>query len=108
MEIVGLPTIEVPLLRYGQIYIMSSGAPLSTKQYEMTIGNFFPCICVDFITTMANSLGGHGKWAHCKHLYFVLLNVMYCGQTKKFIHFLTWNQNEMQHPTNHVRVVVHE
>ncbi len=84
---------------------MSSGPPPNTKQYELKIGNFQTCICVDFITMMASSLGGCGKWVHYKHLYFILQNVMYCGQTENFIHFLAWSWNEVQCLKSHARVV---
>ncbi len=105
LEAVVLPPIEVPPLTYGQIYIISFNPPLSTKQFEVTIGNFHNCTCVDFITMMVGSLGGQGKWVHCKHFYFILQNVTYCGQTEPFIHFLTWSWDEVQPLTSHVRVI---
>jgi hypothetical protein len=55
---------------------------------------------------MASSLGGHGKWAHYKHLYFILQDVMHCGQIEDFIHFLTWSWNEVQKLTSHVRAIL--
>ncbi len=73
-----LPSIEALPPWYGYIYIITSGPPPTTKQYEMTIGNFPTYICNDFTTMMACSLGGHGKWVHCKHLYYILQSVMYC------------------------------
>jgi len=94
--IILLPT-KVPSPRYGQIYIVSFGPPPTIKHYAVMIGNFPTCICIDFITMMASSLGGHGKWVHYKHLYYILQNVMYCGQTKDFIHFPTWSWDEVQH-----------
>ncbi len=42
-----MPPTEVPLLGYGQFYLISSSPPPSTKQYEVTIGNFPNCTCVD-------------------------------------------------------------
>jgi hypothetical protein len=57
LEVAILPPIEVPQPRYGQIYIINYGPPLSTKQYEVMIGNYPNCICVDFIQMMASSLG---------------------------------------------------
>ncbi len=93
LEAVVLPHIEIPPLEYEQIYIINSDPPPSTKQYEVTVGNFLNCTCVDSIQMMASSLGGRGKWVHYKHLY--LQNMMYYGQTKPFIHFLTWSWNEV-------------
>jgi hypothetical protein len=82
LEGVVFPPIEVPPLGYVQfaiIYKCNSDPPPSTKQYGVTIGNFPSCNCVDFIQMMAGSLGSQGNWVHCKHLYFILQNVMYCG-----------------------------
>jgi hypothetical protein len=95
LKVVVLPLIEVLPPIYGHIYIINSGPPPNTKRYEVTIGNFPNCIYVDFIQMMASSLGGQGEWVHCKHLYFILKNLMYCGQTKPFIHFPAWSWNEV-------------
>jgi hypothetical protein len=103
-----LPPTKVPPLRYWHIYIMRFGPPPNTKQYDVTIGIFPTCTCVDFITMMASSLGGHGKWVHYKHLYFILQNVMYCGQTENFIHFSKRSWNEVQHLMSCVKVVGHK
>ncbi len=97
--------LEDPPPRYGHIYIINLDPPSSTKQYEVMIKNFFNYICVDFIQIMVGSLGGHGKWVHWKHLYFILQNVMYCGQIEPFIHFMTWSWNEVQHLASRVRVI---
>jgi hypothetical protein len=104
LEVVVLPPTEIPPPRYGQIYIISFDPPPNTKQYEVMIGNFPNYTCVEFIQMMASSLGGRGKWVHYKHLYFILQNLMYYGQTKPFIHFLTWSWIEVQHLTSCVRV----
>jgi hypothetical protein len=100
LEAILLPPTEVLSPRYGHIYIVNFGQPPTIKHYVAMIGNFPTCICIGFITMMASSLGGHGKWVHCKHLYYILQNVMYCGQTKDFIHFPTWSWNEVQHMMN--------
>jgi hypothetical protein len=44
----------------------NSNPPFSTKEYEVTIGSFHNCTCVDFIQMMAGSLGGQRKWVHYK------------------------------------------
>jgi hypothetical protein len=73
------PPLEVPPPRYGWIYKILSSQNLNKKQYEITIGNFPTCICLDFIATMSNLLGWWGKWVPCKHMYYVLQHVMFCG-----------------------------
>ncbi len=54
LEAVILPPIKVSPPRY---YIINFGPLPSTKQYEVMIGNFLNCTCVDFIQMMASSLG---------------------------------------------------
>jgi len=51
------PPLEVPLLRYGLIYKILFGQNLNKKQYEVTIGNFPTCTCLDFIIMISNSFG---------------------------------------------------
>jgi hypothetical protein len=77
-------------------------------QYEVIVGNFPTCTCLGFTKMMASSLGGCGKWAHYEHLYFILQDVMHCGQIEDFIHFPTWIWNEIQKLANHVRAILFE
>jgi hypothetical protein len=100
--------MKVPPLRYGQIYKITFGLTQPIKQYEVTIGNFPTCTCLDFIRMMANSLGDCGKWAHCKHLYLILQDVMHCGQIEDVIHFPTWSWNEVQKLTSRARAILFE
>ncbi len=79
LEVVVFPPTKVLPPRCGHIYTINFSPPPSTKQYEVTIGNFLNCTYVDFVQMMVGSLGGWGKWVHCKHLYFILQNVMYYG-----------------------------
>jgi hypothetical protein len=62
---------------------------LDKRQYEITIGTFTTCTCMDFVTMISSSLGKQGKWVLCKHMYYVLQHVMFCGEFEIFIHFLT-------------------
>jgi hypothetical protein len=41
------------------------------------------------------SLGKHGAWVQCKHLYHIL-QYMYCGQFEDFIHYPMWSWDEVQ------------
>jgi hypothetical protein len=73
------PPLEVPPPRYRWIYKILFGQNPNKKQYEITIGNFPTCICLDFIALMSCSLGWWGKWVLCKHMYYILQHVMFCG-----------------------------
>jgi hypothetical protein len=83
---------DVPPPGYGQIYNIIS----DDKRYDVTIGNFPRCSCVYFVTTLASSLGGHGVYVQCKHVYHVLQTNMFYGFTKEFIHHCTWSWDEVQ------------
>ncbi len=63
----------------------------------MIIGNFLGCSCVYFVKMLASSLGTHGVYVHCKHVYHVLKMIMFFGLTEKFIHHCTWSWDEVQH-----------
>jgi hypothetical protein len=43
--------------------------------------------CVDFVSTMALSLGKLGLWVPCKQLYYILQYVIYFGIRESFIHY---------------------
>ncbi len=75
------------MLGYGQIYNILSSGPTNRRQYEITIGKFPTCTCLDFVGMVANSLGQSTKKVPCKHLYYVLQHVMFFEDLKIFIHF---------------------
>ncbi len=52
----------------------------------MTIGNYPRCSCVHFVTMLVGSLGGHGVYVQCKHVYHILQTIMFCGFTEEFMH----------------------
>jgi hypothetical protein len=79
LEVIINPPLEVPLPRYGRIYKILPSQNPNKKQYEITIGNFLACTCLDFVAMMFNSLHWQGKWVHYKHMYYVLQHVMFCG-----------------------------
>jgi hypothetical protein len=90
------PPLEVPPLGYGWIYKIVFNQNLNKKQYEVTIGDFPACNCLDFVEMISNSLGWWGKWVPCKHMYYVLQHVLFCGEFESSIHFPTWNCDEVR------------
>jgi hypothetical protein len=49
------------------------------------------------------SLGDWGKWVHCKHLYYILQNVILCGLMEMFIHHSTWSWDKVHKLTSHAK-----
>jgi hypothetical protein len=86
---------------YGQIYNILSGGLTNRRQYEITIGKFPTCICLDFVGMVANSLGRSMKRVPCKHLYYVLQHVMFFEEFKNFIHFPPWSCDGVCHLLDH-------
>jgi len=72
-------TIDVLPPRYAQIYNIL----FDDNQYDVTIGNFHGCSCVYFVKMLASSLGAHGAYVQCKHVYHILETIMLCGLTKE-------------------------
>jgi hypothetical protein len=91
------PPLEVPLPWYEWIYKMLFGQNRNKKQYEVIIGNFFACTCLDFVTMISSLLGQRRKWVPCEHMYYVLQHVIFCGQFESFIDFPTWSCDEIRH-----------
>ncbi len=100
-----LQPTNVPFPGYGKIYKIILGPTENCKQYEVIIGNFPTYTCIDFVLMMTCSLGIHGKWVHCKHLYYILQQVMLCGLMKTFIHHPTWSWNEVHKLTTKTTMV---
>jgi hypothetical protein len=46
---------------------------------------------------LAESLGAHGAYVKCKHVYHILQTIMFYGLTEEFIHYCTWSWDEIQH-----------
>jgi hypothetical protein len=61
----------IPHPGFGCIVTLDSGAPPKVQQYLITIGSFLECSCQYFKDMATKSLGKHGQWANCKHLFFV-------------------------------------
>jgi hypothetical protein len=87
----------IPHPRYGCIVTLDSGAPPKVKQYLITIGTFPECSCEFFKDMATKSLGRRGRWASCKHLYFVFTVI---GNLKSkrdaFIHAPAFSFNEVK------------
>jgi len=61
------------------------------KVVWVIIGNFPTYNYLDFVAMVVSLLDEWNKQVPCKHLYYVLQHVMFCGEFEDFIHFLTWN-----------------
>jgi hypothetical protein len=61
----------IPHPGFGCIISLDSEAPPKVQQYLITIGSFPDYSCEYFKDMATKSLGKHGGWASCKHLYFV-------------------------------------
>jgi hypothetical protein len=88
---------------YGRIYHIISRLIENCKQYEVMIDNLFPCTCIDSVSMKVGSLGSCGKWVHCKHLNYILENVMFCELMEMFIHHLTWSWDKVFKLTSHTK-----
>ena len=87
----------IPHLGYGCIVTLDSGAPPRVQQYFITIGNFPECSCQNFKDMATKSLGKHGRWASCKHLYFVFTVIgSLKSERNAFIHAPTFSFNEVK------------
>jgi hypothetical protein len=73
-------TINSPLKvsppEYGWTHKILFCQNRNKKQYEVTIGNFPTCTCLNFVTMMSNLLGWQRKWVPFKHMYYVLYIVV--------------------------------
>ena len=86
-----------PHLGYGCIVTLDSGAPPRVHQYLITIGTFPECSCQNFKDMATKSLGKHGRWASCKHLYFVFTVIgSFKSERDAFIHAPTFSFNEVK------------
>jgi hypothetical protein len=82
LKVVVNPPLKVLALRYGWINNIMSSVPTNKRQHEVTIKNFWTCICLGFVSMVTSSLGQRRKRVPYKHLYYVLQNVMFLGSLK--------------------------
>jgi hypothetical protein len=87
----------IPHLGYGCIVTLDSRAPPKVEQYLITIGTFLECSCEYFKDMATKSLGKHGGWTSCKHLYFVFTVISSLkSERDAFIHAPTFSFNEVK------------
>jgi len=56
LEVVVNSLLEVFALRYGWIFTFIFGVAPNQRQYEIIIGNFLACICLDFVIMLLRSM----------------------------------------------------
>jgi hypothetical protein len=90
--------LKVPSPGYGIVYTVHTPGSISKQQlYEVTIGDYPACSCIDFISMKASALGnGKKKWICCKHLYFILQQFLGATIDDKFVHCPAWTPNEVK------------
>jgi len=87
----------IPPPGYGCIVTLDSGAPPKVEQYLITIGTFPECTCPSFKDMATKSSGKHGRWASCKHLYFVFSVIgSLQSESDTFMHAPTFSFNEVK------------
>ena len=82
---------------FGCIVSLISGKEPQVQKYTLSISSFPTCTCPYFEGMILKSLGGHGQWAYCKHMYFIFTVV--CGLERKvetFIHAPSFSFNEVK------------
>jgi hypothetical protein len=88
---------KVPSSGYGIVYTVHTPSSIAKQQlYEVTVGDFPACTCIDFISMKASALGNGKKWICCKHIYFILQRFLGCTSEDKFVHCPAWIFNEVQ------------
>jgi hypothetical protein len=90
--------LKVPPPGYGIVYTIYTPSSIAKQQlYEVTIGDFPACTCIDFISMKTNALGnGKKKWICCKFLYFILQQFLGATVDDKFVHCPAWTPNEVK------------
>jgi len=51
------------------------------NHYDVIIGNFLGCSWIYFVRMLACSLGGHGAYVQCKHMYHIFQTIMFSELT---------------------------
>ncbi len=86
------------LLTHGWIYKIISSATTNQRQYEVIVGNFPTCICVNFVIMLLGLLGRQRKWNGCHvNTSITCYNILSCGKFEIFIHFPTRGYDEVHH-----------
>jgi hypothetical protein len=59
-------------LGIAHVYMMSTiGCMLHGNVYDVTIGCYAACTCIDFVYMLSSFTGKKGNYVPCKHLYFI-------------------------------------
>ncbi len=112
------PQFELIFINLNPFSLHNLATPLSTLsnvnttsiqfvqqgQHSFTFNNYPSCSCIYFVAMLAMSLGEHGAWVQCKHLYHILHNIMYYGYIEKCIHYAMWSWDEVQCLLTHTKV----
>jgi hypothetical protein len=87
----------IPHPGFGCIVTLDSETPTKVQQYLITIGSFPDCSYEYFKDMATKSLGKHGGWAICKHLYFVFTILGSLNSDRDpFIHAPSFSFNEVK------------
>jgi hypothetical protein len=87
----------IPHPGFECIISLDSGVPPKVQQYLITIGSFLDCSCKYFKDKATKSLGKRGRWASCKHLYFVFTIIGSLNSERDaFIHAPSFSFNEVK------------
>jgi hypothetical protein len=66
--------------------------------YDVIIGCYPTCTCIDFVSMLSSSIEKKGKCVPCKHLYFIFAKRMSCdSKIDIFTHQPTLSWNEVYH-----------
>ena len=87
----------VPHPRFGCIVSLHSGVHLCSENYMLTISSFLACTCPNFKEMKLRSLGKHGAWTNCKHLYYVFsVTCNLQSAVDIFMHAASFSFNEVK------------
>jgi len=93
--IVGVTMLPIPGL--GAIIHLQSGMESNHKVYQITLGMYPECTCLDFVDMAVSAIGGRHQYVHCKHLYYLFC---YFGKIDmvedKFVHSPSFSFNEVK------------
>jgi len=69
------------------------------------ISDYLACNCMDLFSVMFMSLDEQGPWVHYKQMYYILQYVMFCGIRESFIHYPSWNWDEVHRLLGRAKVL---
>ena len=87
----------LPTLALGYIVSLDLEKPPKVLQYYLTILQLQSCTCPYLKEMATKALGKRGRWANCKHLYYLFTVV--CGLdsiSDMFIHAASFSFNKVK------------